>query len=447
MPASANVTFEVLDRGDGSVVGTYPVAGASEVRAAVAAAHEAAPGWAAAPVGERCRTLRAWRGELWRSSSALAGLLQREGGLSFDEAMVDVLRTVEHLRWVESRAARVLAPASTGAGPLSPELGTTTSWLPEGVVAVVATGRPSLYAAASAVACALVGGNAVVLQPGGRQTATLTAYVEAFGRAHRHAPRGLLQALTGDDGTATALAASPVDRVCILGSPVAGVRVSTAAARAMVPVTVVPVVAPVTLVAPDADLEQAAAAVARLGEGRHDEPPHVYVAPSALAGFREALDRAVAADQPRRGVLGRGRGRRRGPAAPAELPGPRAGVRLESAPVFDVLVERLRAHAAVEVTIHSARHGAHLAELLTAASVTVGVPCPTAAGGVPRVALGSRGWGPFAGDAGLRTFTRTRTTTARRRLPVPTAPVELLLATPPGRVATRLALHLRHSLD
>jgi hypothetical protein len=444
VPTRPDATFEVLDRGDGSVVGTYPVAGASEVRAAVAAAHEAAPGWAAAPVGQRCRTLRAWRGELWRSSSALAGLLQREAGLSVDEAMVDVLRTVEHLRWVEGRAARVLAPASTGAGPLSPELGTTTSWLPEGVVAVVATGRPSLYAAASAVASALVAGNAVVLQPGGRQTATLTAYVEAFGRAHRHAPRGLLQALTGDDGTATALAASPVDRVCFLGSPVAGVRVSTASARAMVPVTVVPVVAPVTLVAPDADLEQAAAAVARLGGGRDDEPPHVFVAPSALTGFREALDRAVVADQPRRGVLGRGRGRRR---EPAELPGPRAGVRLESAPAFDVLVERLRAHAAVEVTIHSARHGAHLAELLTAASVTVGVPGPTADGGVPRAALGSRGWGPFAGDAGLRTFTRTRTTTARRRLPVPTAPVELLLATPPGRVATRLALHLRHSLD
>jgi hypothetical protein len=446
VPTPSETTFEVVDRADGSVLGTYPVAGEPEVRAVVAAAHDAAPGWAAASVGERCRTLRAWRGELWRSSSALADLLQREVGLSVDEAMREVLRTVEHLRWLEGRAARVLAPASSGAGPLSPELGTTTSWLPEGVVAVVATGRPSLYAAASAVACALVGGNVVVLQPGGRQTATLTAYAEAFGRAHRHAPRGLLQVLTGDDATATALAASPVDRVCFLGSPVAGVRVATAAARAMVPVTVVPVVPPVTLVAPDADLEQAAAAVARLGEGRDDEPPHVFVAPSALAGFQEALDRVAAPDEPRRGVLGRARVRRR---APAELTGPRAGVRLESAPAFDVLVERLRAHATVEVAIHSARHGTRLAELLTAAEVTVNAPGAArgADGGVPRASLGSRGWGPFAGDAGVRAFTRARTTTARRRLPVPTAPVELLLATPPGRVATRLALHLRHSLD
>jgi acyl-CoA reductase-like NAD-dependent aldehyde dehydrogenase len=444
----AATTFDAVDRSDGTVLGTYPVAREGEVRAALATAHEATAVWAGGSVGARCRVLRAWRGELWRSSSELAGTLHRESGLSFEEAMLDVLRTVEHLRWVERHAVAALADTSTSTGRLSPELGSTTSWVPEGVVAVVASGRPSLYAAASAVATALVAGNVVLLQPGSRLTATTASYVAAFGRAHRDAPAGVLQLVTGDDETALALAGSPVDRLCYLGAPVAGVRVSTAAARAMVPVTVVPVVAPVTLVAPDADLPAAAAAVAHLADhGTGDEPPpEVYVAPSVLEDFRTALASASGAGRTRRGGLARALGRRTGP---AELAGPVGALRVETAPAFDVLVERLRAHPSAQVAVHSARHGRHLAELLSASEVTVNVPAPasTSDGGLPRTALAARGYGPFAGEAGLRSFARTRTTTARRRLPVPTAPVELLLATPAGKVATRLALHLRHSLD
>ncbi|WP_170285983.1 aldehyde dehydrogenase family protein [Nocardioides rubriscoriae] len=444
-------TFDAVDRSDGTVLGSFPVQGEAEVHAALAWAHEAAGAWAGASVGARCRVLRSWRGELWRSSSRLAELLHRESGLGFDDAMLEVLRTVEHLRWVEGHAGRALATTSVARGLLSPELGSTSAWVPEGVVGVVSSGRPSLYAAASAVACALAAGNTVVLQPGVRVTATLVAYVEAFASAHPDAPAGVLQVLTGDDATAVALAGAPVDRVCFLGAPVAGVRVSTAAARALVPVTVVPVLAPVTLVAPDADLDVAAAAVARLARpgraGDQDAPPEVFVAPSVLDDFRAALLRVGGEASGRRGAVARALGRRSGP---AELASPTGPVRVETAPAFEVLLERLQAHPSAQVAVHSARHGAHLASLLSAAEVTVNLPGASYAGeggGLPREALGARGYGPFAGETGLRTFARTRTTTRKRRLPVPVAPVEALLATPPGRVATRFALHVRHSLD
>lgn len=442
-------TFDAVDR-DGAVLGSFVVGGEAEARSAVAAAHEALTAWSEASVGARCRVLRAWRGELWRTSGRLAELLHRESGLGFEEAMLEVLRTVEHLRWVEKHAVGVLGASAVGGGVLSPEVASTTSWVPEGVVAVVAHGRPSLYAAASAVACALVAGNTVVVQPGRGVTATTAAYVEAFARAHRSAPPGLLQVLTGDESTAVALAGSPVDRLCFLGTPVAGVRVSTAAARALVPVTVVPVLAPVTLVAPDADLDLAARAVADLAraggvDGAGGAAPEVYVAPSVLDDFAAALDRAEAPEPRRRGPIGALRGRR---TTPAELSGPRADLRVETAPAFEVLVDRLRAHPSAQVAIHSARHGQRLAELLSAAEVTVNLPAAAAGeGGLPRAALGSRGYGPFAGEAGLHAFARVRTTTSRRRLPLPVGPVEALLATPPARIATRLALHLRHSLD
>ncbi len=160
--------------------------------------------------------------------------------------------------------------------------------------------------------------------------------------------------------------------------------------------------------------------------------------------FRQALSVATArsVDRPR-GALARALGRRG--TGPAELAAPALDVRVQTAPGFEVLVERLRDHPSAQVAVHSRRHGRHLAELLSAAEVTVnlGAASPD---GLPRTALGARGYGPFSGDDGLRTFARTRTTTGRRRLPLPLAPVEALLATPPGRIATRLALHVRHSL-
>ena len=440
-------TFDTLDRTDGSVLGSFPLSRDAEVRAALEAARAVVPVWAGATVALRSRLLRAWRGELWRSSARLAELLHREGGVAFDDAMLEVVQVVEHLKWVEANATRVLGTSPTPRTRFSPELSTSTSYVPEGVVGVVTSGRPALYAAASAVACALVAGNPVVLQPGVRSTATLAAYVEAFAGANPDAPAGLLQLLTGDDATAVALAGAPLDRVCFLGPPVGGVRVSTAAARALVPVSVVPVVAPVTLVAPDADLTAAAEAVAGAARGGDpDLAQEVFVAPSVLDDFRVALTRATSATaEQRRGALSRALGRRS--TGPAELAAPPAEVRVQSAPGFDVLVERLRAHPSAQVAVHSAKHGRHLAELLSAAEVTVNLSVPASGGGIPRTALGARGYGPFSGDDGLRTYAKARTTTSRRRLPLPLAPVEVLLATPPGRVAARFALHVRHSLD
>lgn len=108
----------------------------ADVAEVVRVAHAAGDRWAATSVAERVRVLRAWRGRLWRASNDLAGALH-EGGLSIDEAMLEVLQSIEHLKWVEANAARVLNATAQGAGLLSPELATRTSYGAEGVVAVI----------------------------------------------------------------------------------------------------------------------------------------------------------------------------------------------------------------------------------------------------------------------------------------------------------------------
>lgn len=63
-----------------------------------------------------------------------------------------------------------------------------------------------------------------------------------------------------------------------------------------------------------------------------------------------------------------------------------------------------------------------------------------------RTSLNARGHGRFAGDDGLRSFLRPAEDRASRPS-LPFAAADVLLATPPGQVAARLALHLRHALD
>lgn len=449
--------FEARDRSgggdEGEILGVFPVFRPDDVYAAMDGARIAGESWAETDPAERARVLRRWRGRLWRSSTALATLLHRETGLSLDEAVLEILHTVEHLKWVEQNLGRVLAPTGRPRGLLTPELSSRTHYAPEGVVTVVASPQAPLYAPASAAAVALAAGNAVVVKAHPEATAILDAWAAEFPDERR-----VLQVITGAERTTDVVAAAPSDRLVVFGGHQEAARLAEIAARALVPVTTVPVGPPVVVVAPDADVRAAAEAVARSAARAESSPatamPEVYVAPDVSAGFDVEL-RKVRAEQAEQRALGGGRltrmlGGRARSVGPLALPAPvSVGAHIHADAEFGEVLERLSERPYAQVAVFSKRRGRRVADALKAAqvSINVGVSSPSLEGGLPREALGALGYGPLAGDPGLRTFTRAVTTTTKRRLPVPTTPTEALLATPGGRLAARLAMHLRHSLD
>lgn len=437
-------------------LGTFRVHDDADVRAVVETAWGAGEVSAEASLADRVRVLRRWRGRLWRRAEQLAETLHRESGLSLDRAILEVVLTVEHLRWIETSAARVLGGSRQSGGLWSPDLASATDYVPVGVVAVLASEQRPLYGPASAVAAALVAGNSVLLVPSPGQGAGLAAYVDCF-PGDPTVPAEVLQLVTGDQRTVGSVVDSPVSQVCLFGSAERAADVGQRCARGLVPLTVVPVAPAVTVIAPDADLSAAAASVAA-GQGVRD----VLVAAEVAEAFDEALRQAF--EDQRNGTssaswsiapsrLLRALGGRRTAdhgEGPRALPGaggvPFPGVRLHTGHDLAPMLDRLRDNPTAVVSVFSARQGRRIAEQLRVAQVDLNVGVPDAAGGLPRAALGARGYGPFAGDDGLRAFARAQTVT-RRRLPLPTGPAEALLATTPGRLASRLVMHLRHSLD
>lgn len=458
-------TFDAIDVHDGSVLDTFVIGERRDVRRAVDAARSTGEAWASVALGRRLKVLRSWRGELWRGATELATLLHRETGVGVDEAMLEVVLAVEHLKWIEANAARALASTTHGAGPLSPEMATRTSLEPVGVVSVFALSQAGLYAPVSAMACALAAGNTVVLQGAPEITASLVACVAALPKAET-----LIQVLTGDEETADLLAATSVDQAYVVGTGRAAARIAGQCGQRLVPTTLVPIDPPLTVVAPDADLDAAAAAVARsvAAGSRADQEwrPEVFVAPDISRDFdtalHVALEQLTAAGPTallRRGALPRALTSRRARVARVDAPaqlgaGAPRGHRPAQTPVvvhesaeFGEVLQRLGERPYAHVSVFSRRRGQRISEMLRAAQVSINLGAVTADAGLPRRAWGANGYGPLAGDAGLRGFTRAVTTTARRRLALPSAPADLLLATPAGRVAARMAMHLRHARD
>ena len=116
--ASDGRTFDVDDPATGAVIATVADGSVEDGLAAVSAAHEALPGWAAAPPRQRAEVLRRAFDVMTERTEDLARLIVRENGKALSDARGEVTYAAEFFRWFAEEAVRAggdlhTAPAGT----------------------------------------------------------------------------------------------------------------------------------------------------------------------------------------------------------------------------------------------------------------------------------------------------------------------------------------------
>ncbi|MDP6885183.1 MAG: aldehyde dehydrogenase family protein, partial [Rhodospirillales bacterium] len=91
---------DVFNPASGEVSARVPLAGADEVRQAIAAAAEAFPAWAGTPSPKRAQVMFAFRDLLYRHMDELAELASAEHGKTLVDAQGSVTRGIEVVEFV-----------------------------------------------------------------------------------------------------------------------------------------------------------------------------------------------------------------------------------------------------------------------------------------------------------------------------------------------------------
>ncbi|MBM9622479.1 aldehyde dehydrogenase family protein [Streptomyces zhihengii] len=225
-PAIGTDTIAVVNPADEQVIGEVPAGTAEDVDAAVRAAREAFPGWAATPPAERAALLGALRDELGRRTEEIAETVTAE--LGAPPALA--LAVHASLPVVVAGTYAELA----GSYAFEEKLGTSTVLLePVGVVGAITPWNYPLHQIVAKVAPALAAGCTVVLKPAEDTPLTAQLFAEAVDAAG--IPAGVVNLVTGLGPVAgQALAEHEgVDLVSFTGSTAVGSRIGAVAGAAV----------------------------------------------------------------------------------------------------------------------------------------------------------------------------------------------------------------------
>ncbi|HEY4727176.1 MAG TPA: aldehyde dehydrogenase family protein [Actinomycetes bacterium] len=263
--AGSGQTEEVTSPYDGSVVGTVPVAGTDDVEAALRAAERGAQTWRHTPAHERLGVLLRAAELADERAGELARTICAETGKTITEATTEAGRSGALIRLAGFEGTQLYGdtlPLDANPGTGQDKIGFTLRQPCGIVVAITPFNYPALLVLHK-LAPALAAGNAVVLKPA--RTTPLTALELAACFVDAGLPEGVLSVLTGPGGTlGDALVSDPrVRKISFTGSTATGERITRMAGVKKLSLELgasCPVI-----VLPDADLEQAASAVATGG--------------------------------------------------------------------------------------------------------------------------------------------------------------------------------------
>ena len=252
-----------VDPASGRVLAEFPVMDADEVRDVVERVRVVAPWWAARSWAERERCLLRWAAWLVRHADELVDLLTAEQGKPRDTAFLEIVPTLEHIRWAAHHAEKVLGTRSMWPGLAMSNHTAAVEYRPYGVVGVIGPWNYPIFTPVGQMAAyALAAGNAVVLKPSEFTPQIGKFAVDSFALANPDVPRGVLSLVTGLGETGAALCRSGVDKIAFTGSTPTGKRVLAACAENLVPAVLECGGKDAMIVAEDADVPAAAKAAA-----------------------------------------------------------------------------------------------------------------------------------------------------------------------------------------
>ncbi|TXS51234.1 aldehyde dehydrogenase family protein [Streptomyces sp. t39] len=225
-PALGTDTIAVVNPADEQVIAQVPAGTAEDVDAAVRAAREAFPAWAATAPAERAALLGALRDELGRRTEEIAETVTAELGAP------PALALAVHASLPVMVAGTYAELAGTYA--FEEKLGNSTVLMePVGVVGAITPWNYPLHQIVAKVAPALAAGCTVVLKPAEDTPLTAQLFAEAVDAAG--IPAGVVNLVTGLGPVAgQALAEHDgVDLVSFTGSTAVGSRIGAVAGAAI----------------------------------------------------------------------------------------------------------------------------------------------------------------------------------------------------------------------
>lgn len=270
---------------------------AQSVNAAVAAAREAQPAWAATSPIARARTISRFHDVLYRRRHEIAALVTAESGKPLTDALgVDVLVSLDFAAWTARTAPRFLRSRwRRASGMLFWRKRVRIDHRPMGVIAVIAPWNYPFFLPTACVLPALACGNAVVLKPSEFTPRSGGILVDLFREAGL--PEGVLQVVQGDGAAGATLVREQVDKVIFTGSVATGRKIAVSCAERLIPCSLELGGSDAAIVLRDADTRHAADGIAWTRFANAGQtcvaPKRVFVEAPAYDAFVAALARAV----------------------------------------------------------------------------------------------------------------------------------------------------------
>jgi acyl-CoA reductase-like NAD-dependent aldehyde dehydrogenase len=219
-------TLEVVEASTEQPLGSVPEGTAEDARRAVAAARDAFDGWAATPVAERQRLLRAIADGLEARADEIARTVTAEVGMPLKlSRIIQAGLPIASFRMAADLLDEIALEEEAGTALIVRD--------PVGVVAAITPWNYPLHQVACKVAPALAAGCTVVLKPS--EVAPLSAFILAEVVEQVGLPAGVFNLVTGvGPVVGEAIASDPdVDMVSFTGSTRAGKRVSELASQSV----------------------------------------------------------------------------------------------------------------------------------------------------------------------------------------------------------------------